>query len=192
MSVLYLTDSSDTAKVNLDLVVYASEKYTVYLTSPVCWVMTGNDYSNAQCLGSCTRSASKQARWCLFEFSILYCHMSLCCLEFTLCDGSFPSSPLHSTKKEKVTGSSPEVEGVCVCVRALRGDNGTESVWQMSYFITMPTTPPRHSATWEERKPGQVYIRPLHGVNTITGTCLLPWNATNLQWALPPKKILPR
>lgn len=83
--------------------------------------MTGNDYSNAQCLGSCTRSASKQARWCLFEFSILYCHMSLCCLEFTLCDGSFPSSPLHSTKKEKVTGSSPEGGGwvcVCVCVRA--------------------------------------------------------------------------
>lgn len=36
LSVLYPTDSSDTAKVNLDLVVYALENYTVYLTTPVC------------------------------------------------------------------------------------------------------------------------------------------------------------
>lgn len=136
LSVLYLTDSCDTAKVNLGLVVYALQKYTVYLTSPGCWVMTSNDYSNAQCLGYCTRRASKQACCCLFEFSILYCHVSLGCLEFTGSDGSFPSA--LSTHREPAGRRVLilKVETVCMCV-STAGDNGTQSAWQMSYFITV-------------------------------------------------------
>lgn len=128
VSVLYLTDSSDRAKVNLGLVVYALQKYTVYLTSPACWVMTGNDYSNAQCLGYCTRSPSKQTHRCLFEFSILYCHVSLGCLEFTPSDGSFPSLLFTYFK----TYTRPKgAEYVFVS-----GGSGIQGVRQMFCFIT--------------------------------------------------------
>lgn len=187
MSVLYLTDSSDTAKVNLALVVYASEEYTVYLTSPVCWVMTGNDYSNAQCLGYCTRSASKQARRCLFEFSILYCHVSLCCLEFTPCDGSFPSPPRPPPLGEEVAGScSSSRWGTRVCCVEIMAPGVCD---RCLISLQCRQHHPGVSATWEKQKPRRVYITSPRGVGTITGTCLRPWNAADPQGTLSIKRF---
>lgn len=82
---------SNLGKVNLGYVYMPAEEHCLFKL-PWLWVMTLNDYSNALSWVNCRDGASKQVCACLFEFSILYCHMSFACLQFILDDLSFPST----------------------------------------------------------------------------------------------------
>lgn len=91
---------SDLGKVNSGRVYMPAEVYCLFKVL-WRWVMALNDYLDAPLQGYCNAPASKQACSCLFEFSILYCHVSFACLQLTPSDWSFPSAFLlpksHST-----------------------------------------------------------------------------------------------
>lgn len=97
---------SDLGKVNLGRVYMPAEVYCLFKVL-WRWVMALNDYLDALLQGYCSAPASKQARSCLFEFSILYCHMSFACLQLMLGDWSFPSAILLPRARSTHT-HSPE------------------------------------------------------------------------------------
>lgn len=82
---------SDLGKVNLGRVYMPAEVYCLFKVL-WRWVMALNDYLDALLQGYCSAPASKQAHSCLFEFSILYCHVSFACLQLMPSDWSFPSA----------------------------------------------------------------------------------------------------
>lgn len=81
---------SDLGKVNSGRVYMPAEVYCLFKVL-WRWVMALNDYLDALLQGYCSAPASKQACSCLFEFSILYCHVSFACLQLMPSDWSFPS-----------------------------------------------------------------------------------------------------
>lgn len=82
---------SDSGKVNSGRVYMPAEVYCLFKVLWL-WVMALNDYLDALLQGYCSAPASKQACSCLFEFSILYCHVSFACLQLMPSDWSFPSA----------------------------------------------------------------------------------------------------